>query len=168
MLSLRGAGYAAAWAPLLDSHGSLFPADVMGDIQRGLTQPPPALAAAERLRADLYRRLLAFLGEHDFLITPSAPVLPFPVDILWPREIDGVAQQTYVDWLAITAIPSLLACPVLAMPAGFSAEGLPFGVQIIGRPRSEARLFRAAAWIERHLGLKPAVIEPKHAPLATR
>ena len=89
--------------------------------------------------------------------------LPGPAEMPWPREIDGRTLDTYMDWIAITAISSLLACPILALPVGFSRDGLPFGVQIIGRPGSEPRLFQIAAWIERLFGLPPTVMEPRSA-----
>jgi amidase len=161
LLSLRGASYATAWEPFLAEHRHAFTRDVLADITSGQTQSASTLAAAERYRADLYRRVLAFLTEHEFLITPSVTTLPDPAEIAWPREIDGTAQKTYMDWIAITSITSLLACPILAVPVGFSRNGLPFGVQIIGRPRSEPRLFQIAAWIERLLDLPPTIIEPR-------
>ncbi len=161
LLALRGASYLATWEPLLATHRHLFTADVLGDIERGATQSPQALAAADRYRADLYRRVMAFLDRHDILVTPAVTTLPGPVEVMWPREIAGQRLSTYVDWIAITAVTSLLSCPVLSLPVGFSADGLPFGVQLIGKPRSEARLFRAAAWIEHHLGLQPTVIDPR-------
>ena len=161
LLALRGASYLATWEPFLADRRHLFTADVLSDIERGATQSPSVLAAAERYRADLYRRVMAFLDMHEILVTPAVTTLPGPVEVMWPREIAGQKLDTYVDWIAITAVTSLLSCPILSLPVGFSADGLPFGVQLIGKPRSEAKLFRAAAWIERHLGLKPAVIEPR-------
>ncbi|PJI40945.1 amidase [Ferrovibrio sp.] len=161
LLTLRGANYVTTWEPFLERHRHQFTPEVMGDIEHGLRQTPASIGAAERYRAEMYRRVIAFLGEYEVLITPSTPILPFAVETMWPQEIAGVRQRTYIDWIAITAITSLLACPVLAIPAGFSRDGLPFGVQIIGRPRSEGRLFQIAAAIEHLLGLPPAIIEPK-------
>lgn len=161
LLALRGASYLATWEPILATHRHLFTREVLSDIERGATQSPSALAAADRYRADLYRRVMAFLDTHDILVTPAVTTLPGPVEVMWPREIAGQRLDTYVDWIAITAVTSLLSCPILSLPAGFSRDGLPFGVQLIGKPRSEARLFRAAAWIERHLGLQPTVIDPR-------
>lgn len=161
LLALRGAGYVATWAPFLEKHRALFTPDVMSDIDRGLNQSMLETGAAERYRADMYRRVIAFLSEHDLLITPSVTALPFPVEQRWLTEIAGQRQESYIDWIAITAITSLLGCPVLALPVGFTRSGLPFGVQIIGRPRSEAKMFRAAAWIEKLLALPPNIIDPR-------
>jgi amidase len=163
LLTLRGASYVATWEPFLERHRHQFTPEVMGDIEHGLRQTPSSLGAAERYRAEMYRRVIRFLDDYEVLITPSAPILPFDVETMWPQEIAGVRQQTYIDWIAMTAITSLLACPVLAVPVGFSQGGLPFGVQMIGRPRSEARLFQIAAAIEHLFGLQPTVIDPKPA-----
>ncbi|MCW0234966.1 MAG: amidase family protein [Ferrovibrio sp.] len=67
------------------------------------------------------------------------------IGIALPQEIAGVRQDTYIDWIAITTITPLLACPAPAVPVGFSHDGLPFGIQIIGRSRSEARLLQTGA-----------------------
>lgn len=161
LLTLRGLHYVTSWDPFLDQHRHQFTSEVMGDIAHGLQQTPSSIGAAERSRAEMYRRVIAFLDEYDVLITPATPILPFPVETRWPGEIAGKPQQTYIDWIAITAITSLLACPVLALPVGFSKDGMPYGIQLIGRPRSEARLFQIAAWIERLFGLPPSIIDPR-------
>lgn len=161
LLTLRGVNYVTNWEPFLARHHHQFTPEVMGDIENGLRQTPASIGSAERYRAELYRRVIAFLSEYDVLITPAAPILPFSVETMWPQDIAGAKQETYIDWIAITAITSLLGCPILAVPVGFSSSGLPFGVQIIGRPRSEARLLQIGAWIERLFALSPAIIEPR-------
>lgn len=161
LLTLRGLHYVTSWALFLDKHRHQFTPEVMGDIEHGLRQTPSSIGAAERYRADMYRRVIAFLQDYEVLITPATPILPFPVETRWPKEIAGRQQQTYIDWIAITAITSLLACPILALPVGFSKDGLPYGIQLIGRPRSEARLFQIAAWMERLFGLPSSIIDPR-------
>lgn len=163
LLTLRGANYVASWEPFLERHRHQFTPEVMSDIENGYRQTPSSIGAAERYRAEMYRRVITFLNDYEVLITPATPILPFPVGTMWPQQIAGVKQQTYIDWIAITAITSLLACPVLAVPVGFSRNGLPFGVQIIGRPRSEARLFQIGAAIEKLFDLPPTIIEPRAA-----
>jgi amidase len=159
--ALRGASFLTTWEPLLESHRALFPPSVMEDIERGFTQSGSALAAAERCRASFYRRTIDLLDEHEFLICPATQVMPFPVEILSPAAVEGQPVRNYLDWIAITAITSLTACPAIAIPIGFSADGLPIGVQILAHPRREPALFSFAAWIERELALPAHPIDPK-------
>ena len=159
--ALRGESFFATWEPLLDRHRDLFPAAVMGDILRGRDQPGRAIATANRVRTDFYRRAVDFLDTHDVLICPATQAMPFPADQLVPGDIDGQPMQDYLDWIAITAIWSLSGLPAISVPIGFSAEGLPIGVQILSHGGREADLFRLAAWIERELGLPTAPIDPR-------
>lgn len=159
--TLRGESFFATWEPLLDRHRDLFPAAVMGDILRGRDQPGRAIAAANRVRTDFYRRAVDFLDQHDFLVCPATQAMPFPADRLVPGDIDGQPMQDYLGWIAITAIWSLSGLPAISVPIGFSPEGLPIGVQILSHGGREADLIRLAAWIERELGLPTAPIDPR-------
>jgi amidase len=77
-----------------------------------------------------------------------------------------VKTETYIDWIGITFAITLTSCPVVALPAGFTASGLPVGIQIIGRPRGEAALLGAAALYERASGLAARVpIDPRETAL---
>jgi amidase len=159
---LRGESFFATWEPLLDDrHRDLFTSDVMGDITRGRDQPGRAIAAANRLRTDFYRRAVDFLDAHDFLVCPATQAMPFPADILAPDTIDGQPMQDYLDWIAITAIWSLSGLPSISVPVGFSDAGLPIGVQILSHGGREADLIRLAAWIERELALPTTPIDPR-------
>ena len=93
---------------------------------------------------------------------PATPLAPFPVEINYPETIAGVRSETYIDWLGICFAVTLTSCPVVAIPAGFTASGLPVGLQLIGRPRGEAALLGAAALFEQATGLDKRVpIEPR-------
>lgn len=158
---VRGDAYAMAWEPTLAAHGPQFTDDVMGDVQRGLAQSAAEVRAAQRYRVALSRRMSTFFEQHDFLLCPSTQAMPFPVEVLWPREIAGQVLSHYTDWLAINYVWSLTGCPVLALPAGLAPSGLPVGLQIIGPPRSEGALLRLGAWIERELGTLALPIDPR-------
>ncbi len=147
-LAIRGASYVANWGAFWPQSAAHFTKDVQSDIRRGLSQSGQALAEAQRARADLYRRVILFFRSYDVLICPTAPVQPFPVEEPWPRIIDDQKLESYVDWIAITYLWSMTGCPVLTVPVGFAEDGLPFGVQIVGPPRSEHALLRTGAWIE--------------------
>ena len=96
--------------------------------------------------------MIAFLETYDVLICPSACVAPFPVETRWPREVDGVPQETYIDWLRIVSAITLTGCPVVALPCGLNDDGLPIGIQLVGRPGGEHALLSAAAAVEEILG----------------
>ena len=158
---LRGEGFYATFEPLFDTHRDAFPAPVLVDLLRGRDQPGHAIVAANRYRSELYRRAVDFLDEHDFLICPATQAMPFAVETLFPASVDGQPMQNYVDWISITAIWSLTGLPAIAIPIGFSREGLPIGIQILSHARREADLFRLAAWIERELALPKTPIDPR-------
>lgn len=157
---LRGDAYAMNWEPMLKTHAGAFTADVQRDIDRGLTQDPAALRAARRYRIELTRRTLAFLDEHDFLVCPAMQALPFPVEQPWVTRIGDAVLEDYIDWIGIDYVWSLVGCPVLAIPAGRTANGMPVGLQVMARPRAEAGLLAFGAWVERELGGPARPIEP--------
>ncbi len=159
--ALRGSSFLAAWDPYMAEHRGLFPKPVMEDIERGRHQAGAALAAAERSRAELFRRTIAFLDTHRFLVCPATQAMPFPVETLFLTELEGRTLSTYVDWISITAIWSMTGCPAISVPVGFSKEGLPIGIQILAHPRREADLFQLAAWIEREIALSRLPIDPR-------
>ena len=77
-------------------------------------------------------------------------------------EIDGKLCETYIDWFAITFALTMTSCPVISLPCGFNADGLPIGLQLVGKPRGEADLLRAAKWIEDLFGISERLpIDPK-------
>jgi amidase len=79
----------------------------------------------------------AFFEHYDFLVLPVSQVPPFPVDQPYVTEINGVQMGSYLDWMRSCYWISVTGCPAIALPAGFTPEGLPVGLQIVGRPRDE-------------------------------
>ena len=94
-----------------------------------------------------------FFQSHDLLICPTASIAPFPVELRYVEEIDGKACETYIDWFAITFALTMTSCPIISLPCGFTSEGLPVGLQLVGRPRGEAKLLAMAKWIEDLFGI---------------
>jgi amidase len=95
------------------------------------------LARAEQLHTRLYERVVAFFDRYDVLLAPTTQVLPFPVELEYPTEIAGVHQENYLEWMRSCTVISATGCPALSVPGGFTADGLPVGLQIIGRPRAD-------------------------------
>jgi len=136
--------------------------DIVGNIERGFAVTPQQLFEAERIRSALYHRMVRFFESHDLLICPTASIAPFPVEQRYVTEIDGVACETYIDWFAVTFAITMTSCPVVSLPCGYTSEGLPVGLQLVGKPRGEAQLLRQARWIEERFGLAGATpIDPR-------
>lgn len=128
--------------------------DIIGNIEHGFAVTPGQLFEATRVKTALYHRMMAFFENHDLLICPTASIAPFPVEQRYVTEIDGVPCETYIDWFAVTFAITMTACPVVSLPCGYTAEGLPVGLQLVGKPREEAKLLRQAKWIEDRFGLR--------------
>ncbi|MEX2409142.1 MAG: amidase family protein, partial [Rhodovibrionaceae bacterium] len=162
--TLRATLFATLMAPILERHREEIAPEIVGNIERGLKLAPEQIFAAERQRSELYRRMIAFFETHDLLICPAASVAPFPVEQRYVTEIDGRPCETYIDWFSITFALTMTGCPVLSLPCGFTAAGLPVGLQIVGKPRGEAALLRAAYRLEESFGLQAQLpIDPRSA-----
>jgi amidase len=79
-------------------------------------------------------------------------VAPFGVETPWPRSIAGVEQETYTDWFRSCSRITVTAHPAVSVPAGFTPEGLPVGLQLVGRYRDEQGLLRVAGAFEAATG----------------
>lgn len=99
--------------------------------------------------AALVERVRSFFDEYDVLALPTSQVVPFDVGLDWPREIDGTTMPTYIDWMRTCCDISLTGCPAISMPAAFTPDGLPVGVQFVGRPSDDVGLLRFARMWER-------------------
>lgn len=163
--TLRAVLLGTMMGDLLQTHRDRIDVDIIGNVEKGFAVTPDQLFAAERLRWQLSQRMARFFETHDLLICPSASIEAFPVEQKYVTEIDGVACATYIDWFAITFALTLTACPILSIPCGFTANGLPVGLQLVGKPRGEADLLRAAKWIEDQFGIAGQLpIDPRSAP----
>jgi len=101
------------------------------------------LARAEQLHTKLYERMVAFFERYDVLLAPTTQVLPFPVELEYPTEIAGVHQDNYLEWMRSCTVISATGCPALSVPGGFTPDGLPVGLQVIGAPRADRRVLEA-------------------------
>ena len=160
--TLRAVLVATMMGPILEQHRDRIAPEIIGNIERGLDITPQEIFAAERVRWQLYHRMAAFFAHHDVLVCPAASIPPFPVEQRYVEEIDGQPCATYIDWFAITFALTMTSCPVISLPCGFTADGLPVGMQLVGRPRGEAGLLRAAHHLEELLGLaRQLPIDPR-------
>ena len=151
--TLRAVLFATMMEPILHQHRNKIAPEIIGNIERGLNIKPSQIFEAERVRIELFKKILLFFETHDFLICPAASIAPFPVDQRYVTEIDGKPCETYIDWFSITFALTMTACPTISVPCGFTSEGLPVGVQIMGKPRGEAALLLVAKRFEQAIGI---------------
>ncbi|MDB4169419.1 amidase family protein [Planktomarina sp.] len=160
--TLRAVLFATLMEPILAQHRGQIAPEIIGNIERGLNITPSQIFEAERVRIELYKKVIAFFGTHDFLICPAASIAPFPVEQRYVTEIDGKPCETYIDWFSITFALTMTACPTISVPCGFTSKGLPVGVQIMGKPRGEASLLRVAKRFEQAVGISAQLpIDPR-------
>jgi amidase len=161
-LTLRALLFATDKEELLARHRDRLKPEVIWNIEQGLALDAAAIGKAVRARVGLHGRMAAFFAEYDLLLCPTVIVPPFDVDQRYVTEFAGHRFDNYIDWLGITYFITLTACPCLSLPCGFTASGLPVGLQMIGRPRGDAALLQAAALLEEQLGLAGHLpIEPR-------
>ncbi|MGV9375142.1 amidase [Nonomuraea sp. NPDC003707] len=118
------------------------------NVEQGRKVTGADLARAERGRSRLYQRMAAFFDTYDVLIAPVSQVPPFPVEQPHVGEINGEPMPDYLAWMRSAYWISVLHAPAASVPAGFTADGLPVGVQIVGRPFEDARVLRVARAFE--------------------
>jgi len=160
-LTLRGAVYIARIAPLLAENRHLLKPEVIENTEFGLGLRLQDVVAAEIAQGEIIRRCAAFFEQYDALICPATLCPPFPVEQRYPENWDGIAFEGYMGWLVLTCAVTMTACPVLALPGGFTSGGLPLGLQVVGRPRGEAALFAQGAWLEQLIAADPGPVDPR-------
>lgn len=161
-LALRSQHFLVERELMLKAHRDQIKPDIIWNTERGLQQSPSELAAAERERAALFRRVVEFFAIYDLLVSPGASTPPFDVELRMPETIDGKKLENYLGGSLITAAPTMMALPSIAVPCGFDRYGRPVGLQIVAPHRGEAELLQAAALFEQAMGLAAAVpIDPR-------
>ena len=152
--TLRAILLGTMMGPLLEKHRSQIAPEIVDNVERGFSVTPELLFEAERIRWRLFQSMMDFFETHDYLICPAASIAPFPVEQRYVKEIDGFPCETYIDWFSITFAMTMTSCPVISLPCGFTESGLPVGLQVVGRPRSEGALLRDSARLEELFGFK--------------
>jgi len=147
--TLRAHSFALEHAEHLERHRSLMKETVVWNTEKGLALGASEIARAQRERGELYQRVRRFMDRYEFLLLPVTQVAPFDIETEWVEEIDGVAMESYIDWMKSCYFISLTALPAMSVPAGFTPEGLPVGLQIVGRYRDERSVLALGHAFER-------------------
>jgi len=150
--TLRALGFLQRVGPLLREHRAKLKATVIWNVEQGLRLTPEQITRAQALRTEVFHRLRTFLEHYEFLLCPVNQVLPFPVEIEYPTEIAGVRMENYIEWMKSCYYISVASHPAISVPAGFTPEGLPVGLQIVGRYRDDFGVLQLAHAFERATG----------------
>ncbi len=146
--TLRGVSFANAFGDLLDRDPALLKDTIVWNTRFGRALSGAELGRAVGLRSQIFARMHAFMERYEFLIAPVNQVVPFSVEQPYPTEIEGVAMETYLDWMRSCSAITVTGHPAISVPCGFTAGGLPVGVQIVGRYRDERGLLQFARAFE--------------------
>lgn len=142
--TLRAWGFWATFGELLAAHPDKFKASLADNIRAGAQLSGADVARAYAQRTTLGERMRLFFLDHDVLAMPVSQVPPFSADQEYPQDIDGRSQATYLDWMRSAYFITVTGCPAISVPSGFTAGGLPVGIQLVAAPNQERRLLEVA------------------------
>ena len=148
VLGTRGLSMAALHGDRLAEWRAEMQTGLVRNIEQGLRLTSRDIGRAEKLRSALWERVRRFMEGYDVLILPTVAVRPFPVEQAYPTELGGKPLENYTQWFFLTYALSVTGLPVISVPAGVTGDGLPVGIQIVGRRRQEAAVLTAAAAFE--------------------
>jgi amidase len=123
-------------------------ASVTQEIERGARLTGPEIAEADTKRSRLFTRLGQMMANYDFLVLPVTQVPPFDLNQEYITQIDGVKMESYIDWMRSCYFISITGLPAISVPAGFTPEGLPVGIQIVGRHHDDWGVLQMARAFE--------------------
>ncbi len=123
---------------------ALLKPEAVWEVEQGLNLSAAEVTAASVTRTAWSNAMQGFFERYDFLVMPTAQVFPFDARETWQREIAGTPMRTYHEWMKAVCLISMTGCPSLAVPAGFSPQGLPMGLQIIAPIQHEMDCLKLA------------------------
>ncbi len=152
-LTLRAWNYWHSLGSLLEKHRSQMKPEAVWQIESGSKLSGSDVANAMTQHGELMQRMRGFQERYEFLFCAVNQLPPFEANLDWPREIDGVKMETYLDWMKSAYWISATFRPAISVPAGFTDNGLPVGIQIVGRYRDDLGVLQIAHAIEQATGV---------------
>jgi amidase len=149
---LRALGSANTYGAQLHDHPDAFKDTLKGEIEEGLRLTGMDVARADAAHGQLWRSFQAFLEKYEYFVLPTTQLPAFDVDMPYPTEIAGVKFDNYIDWMKSCWYISATGNPAASVPGGFTPEGLPVGVQIVGRNKEDFSVLQIANAFEQATG----------------
>ncbi len=150
--TLRAWNSANIYGERLHEHPDAFKDTLKGEIEEGLRLTGTDVANAETAHSEIWRRFQAFLEKYEYFVLPTTQLPPFDVNSPYPTEIAGVKFDNYIDWMKSCWYISETGNPAASVPAGFTPEGLPVGLQIVGRDKEDFSVLQMAHAFEQATG----------------
>ena len=157
---LRGIQFLAGHGEQYRNRRDMLGPNLIENVEQALLYDFADVVRAQTGQTALYRRFLAYMDEFDVLITPAVAVTPFPLEQLYPDEIEGRPARTYFHWLALAYGITVTTHPAIVLPCGRDDTGTPFGIQLVGRRGGDLALLGIAAALERYLQAIPELARP--------
>lgn len=132
------------YSDLIKQHRHQIKETVIWNTEAGQALTGPQIGQAEVKRTALYHRVREFMDEYEFLILPVNQVPPFSIEQPYPTEINGVEMETYIDWMKSCYYITVTGLPAISVPCGFTPNGLPVGIQIVGRHQADFAVLQLA------------------------
>jgi amidase len=151
-LTIRAWRTAAIYGPLLAEHRDQMKAEAIGEIESGIAVTSADVAQAMIRHGELMERVRRFQDKYEFLICAVNQLPPFDAAIDWPKTIDGVKMEHYIAWQKSAYWITVTFRPAISVPAGFTSDGLPVGLQIVGRHRDDLGVLQMAHAFEQATG----------------
>ncbi len=159
---LRAAIFAHQHETNIRDHRDLVKETIIWNAEEGARISALDVKKAEERRTALYVRMADFMSRYDFLLLPVTSVPPFSADEEYPTEVDGKPLSNYLEWMAPCSSITVTGLPAISVPSGFDADGLPAGLQIVGRQKADFSVLQMAYAFEGATEFwrrRPAIVE---------
>jgi len=160
---LRAWHFVAALGDVVARHPDQVKPAIRWNVERGRALTGEDLSRAEGRRTRLHLRVVEFFERYDVLLAPTTQVVPFDADVEYPTTVDGEEQDSYLGWMRSCSSISATGLPALSVPAGFTEDGLPVGLQVVGPPHGDRRVLEVGHAFEQatlHGLRRPPVASP--------
>ena len=142
--TLRLWSYASSYGADARKHPELFKDTILEAVELGSKLQASDIARANSQHGKVWDQMRRFQERYDFFVVPSTQVPPFDVREPWVKEINGIRMKSYIEWMKCCWMITITEAPSISMPCGFTPEGLPVGLQIVGRHRDELNVLQMA------------------------
>src|SRR5215813_7805781 len=147
--------------PLLETHRNQMKPEAIWEIESGAKLTGADISAAMVQHGAIMERMRRFQERYEFMLCAVNQVPPFDTALHWPTEIEGTKMENYLGWMKSACRITVTFCPAASVPAGFTPEGLPVGIQIVGRYRDDLGVLRIAHAFEQATRVgqqRPAIV----------